>query len=84
MDESQADIVYELVVKGFTDLGVSDPRLINRSFLLKQGLYAGQVWRCEGWQAIWLFDGSSLEFSDSTGNKVKAVPLIIEESRKAA
>ena len=84
MDESQVDAVYELVAKGFTELGVSDPRCISRSFLLRDSCYAGQVWRCEGFQAIWFLDGDSVEFQDAAGSRVKTLSLVPEAARKAA
>jgi len=84
MESAQADVVYELVTIGFTNLGVSAPQCISRAFLLKEGFYAGQVYRCQAWHAIWLLDGSSLEFYDTAGNQVKTLPLAPEVTRKAA
>jgi hypothetical protein len=84
MDQSQADAVYELVAKGFAELGVSDPRCISRSFLLRDSCYAGQVWRCEGFRAIWLLDGDSVEFQHAAGSQVKTLSLVPEVERKAA
>ena len=84
MDESQVDAVYELVLRTFAELGVSDPRCISRSFLLRDSCYAGQVWRCEAWQAIWLLDGDSVEFQDAAGNRVKTLSLVPEATKKAA
>lgn len=84
MDEAQADAVYQLVSRAFADMGVSDPRCISRSFLLRDSCYAGQVWRCEGFQAVWLLDGSSVEFLDATGNAVSSASLVAEATKKAA
>jgi hypothetical protein len=81
----QADAVYELVVRGFADLGASDPKSISRSILLRNTCYAGQVFRCEGWRAVWLIDGNSVEFYDATGTPAKSVDLTAEATnRKAA
>ena len=84
MDATQALAVYELVAKGFAELGVSDPRSISRSFLLRDSCYAGQVWRCEGFQAIWFLDGPSVEFQDAAGSQVKTLSPVPEVERKAA
>jgi hypothetical protein len=69
---------------GFADLGATDPRCISRSFLLRDSCYAGQVWRCQGFQAIWLLDGDSVEFQDAAGSQVKTLSLVPEVERKAA
>ena len=84
MDESQVDAVYELVLRTFTELGVSNPRCISRSFLLRDSCYAGQLWRCEGFQAVWLLGRETVEFRDSAGNPVKSASLVAEITRKAA
>ncbi len=84
MDVSQADAVYKLVVQGFAELGASDPRCISRSFLLRDLCYAGQRYRCEGWQAVWLVDENSIDFYDAAGNPVKTLTLVTEMARKAA
>jgi hypothetical protein len=84
MDSGQADAVYELVVQSFADLGASDPKGISRSILLRNLCYAGQAFRCEGWSAVWLIDGDSIEFYDAAGKLVKAVSLAGETMRKAA
>jgi hypothetical protein len=84
MDATQAGTVYELVVNGFADLGISDPRSVSRSFLLRDLLYAGQLFRCEGWQAVWLFDRDAVEFYDAAGNLTKALTLVLEAAKKAA
>ena len=81
----QAAAVYELVVRGFADLGASDPKCVSRSILLRNMSYAGQVFRCEGFQAVCLIDGDSVEFSDATGTPAKSVTLAAETmNRKAA
>ena len=84
MDIAQADAVYKLVAREFTELGVSDPRCISRSFLLRDSCYAGQVFRCEGFQAVWLVDYETVEFHDPAGGAVKSVSLIAEMTSKAA
>ncbi len=84
MDATQPDAVYELVTSGFADLGASDPRCISRSFLLRNTFYAGQVFRCEKWQAVWLHDNETVKFYDAAGNLVKTVGLAVEMVKKAA
>jgi hypothetical protein len=84
MGATQIEAVYELVERGFAELGASDPRCIARSFLLRDKHYVGQTFRCEGWRAVWLIDGDSVEFHDATGNLVKALPLVTDVARKAA
>jgi hypothetical protein len=84
MDATQAEAVYGLVVQGFAELGASNPRYISRAFLLKDGHYAGQAFRCDGWRAVWLIDGDAVEFYDATGNLVKTPRLASEVTRKAA
>ena len=84
MDATLADAVYELVVQGFAELGASDPKCISRSFLLKDTYYAGQAFRCEGFQAVWWLDGEAVEFHDEAGNLVKTLTLFTEVAKKAA
>lgn len=84
MNAEQADAVYHLVSKAFTELGVSDPRCISRSFLLRDSCYAGQVFRCEGFQALWLLEGDAIEFRDAAGSLVRSANLVAEATRKAA
>ena len=84
MDPTQAGAVYELVVSGFAELGVSDPRDVRRSFLLRNLLYSGQLFRCEGWRAVWLLDRGTVEFFDAAGNLAKALTLPGEAAKKAA
>jgi hypothetical protein len=84
VDATQVDAVYELAVTGFAELGASDPKRISRSFLLQKMCYAGQRYRCEGWQAVWLVDENSIDFYDAAGNPVKTLNLVTEMDRKAA
>jgi hypothetical protein len=84
VDATQADAVYELAARGFAELGASDPQCISRSFLLKNVLYAGQVFRCERWQAVWMSDGETVEFFDAAGRLVRTLSLVTEVARKAA
>ncbi len=84
MDVSQADAVYDLVTRGFTELGASDPKCSSRSFLLRDLCYAGQVWRCEGWTAIWRLGAGSIEFFDAEGNPATTLSSVPEAARKAA
>ncbi len=46
--------------------------------------YAGQVFRCEQWQAVWLFDGETVKFFDAAGNLVKTLALVPKAAKKAA
>jgi hypothetical protein len=88
MDVTQADSVQQLVAMVFAELGVLEPKFISRSFLLRDMHYAGQVFRCEGWQAVWLTDGNSVEFFDAAGNRVRSVGLALvsvpDKTAKAA
>jgi len=84
MGVSEADAVYELVTRGFIELGASDPERSTRSFLLHDLCYAGQVWRCEGWTAIWRLGIESVEFYDAAGNPVMTLSLVPEAAKRAA
>lgn len=84
MDTAQAEAVYELVSRTLPQLGVSDPRCISRSFLLRDSCYAGQIFRCEGFQAMWLLDGEVIEFRDAAGTLVRSASLAVATTRKAA
>jgi hypothetical protein len=84
MDATQADVVYQLVVQGFAELGAPDPRCVSRSFLLRDLCYAGQAFRCGGFQAVWLLDRETVEFHDEAGNSVRTVNSAAEVTRKAA
>ena len=82
MDGTEA--VYEVVVKGFADLGASSPQTASRSLLLREGHFAGQRFRCDGFQAVWWLGGDAVEFYDATGNLVKTLTLVTQSARKAA
>ncbi len=84
MDPTQTEAVYELVVRGFADLGAPDPRCVSRSLLLHGMHYAGQEFRCDGWRAVWLVGGETIEFYDAAGNLAKSVSLVTEAARNAA
>ena len=84
MSVSQVDAVYDVVTSGFVQLGASDPKCISRSFLLRELCYAGQVWRCEGWKAVWWLGSDTVEFFDATGNPVSTLAIAAETTRRAA
>ena len=84
MDVTQADSVQQLVAMVFAELGASEPKCTSRSFLLRNMHYAGQTFRCEGWQAVWLTDGNSVEFFDAAGKLVRSVGLATGLAKKAA
>jgi hypothetical protein len=84
MDATQADAFYDLVTKGFAELGGADPKGINRSLLLRGSCYAGQVFRWDGWRAVWLIGGETVEFYDAAGKLVRSASLAAQGERKAA
>jgi hypothetical protein len=85
MDSTQIEAMYQIVVQGFADLGASNPQCVSRSILLRNMFYVGQVFRCEGWRAVWMIDGNSVEFYDTAGTLAKSASLAGETvNRKAA
>ena len=84
MTMPKVDAIYDLVVRGFTELGASNPKCIGRSFLLKDMNYAGQVWRCEDWKAVWWLGAETIQFFDAAGNPVTTLTLVPDVARKAA
>ena len=82
MDGTEA--VCELVVKGFTDLGASNPQSVSRSFLLRETHYAGERFRCDSLQAVWWLGGDAVEFYDASGRLLKSLSLAGASGRKAA
>lgn len=84
MNVTQADFLQQLMAMVFAELGASEPKCISRSFLLRNMHYAGQAFRCEGWQAVWLTDANSVEFFDAAGKLVRSVGLATELAKKAA
>ena len=85
MDAAQIEAMYQTVMQGFSDLGASNPQCVSRSMLLRNMFYVGQVFRCEGWSAVWMIDGNSVEFRDAAGKLVRTLSLAGETViRKAA
>lgn len=83
MNTTQADALYELIATGFAELGVSDPRCLSRTFLLRNMQYAGQRYRCGDWQAVWLIDSNTADFYDAAGNHVNTLGQTPEILKKA-
>jgi len=75
----QVEAVYALTSAGFAELGISDPNRFHRTFLLRDMQYAGQRFHCDGWQAVWLLGGHSIDFYDEEGRLVKTLPVDGEE-----
>lgn len=82
MSNPQVEAVYALTSEGFAELGISDPNRVHRTFLLRDMQYAGQRFDCDGWQAVWLLGGHSVDFYDEEGRLVKTLPLDGEETLK--
>ena len=64
----------------FAELGATDPALMTRTILLKDRFLVGQRFRCEGFQAIWMAGGNTVEFYDEAGELLRTVNL--EEAAK--
>ena len=71
-------------MKGFTDLGASNPHSISRSHLLREGHYAGQRFSCDGFRAVWWLGGDAVEFYDGSGSFLRSLSLAGALGRKAA
>lgn len=65
--------LYQLVLEGFADLGITTPQSVTRSLLICDRQLVGQRFCCEGGQAIWRAAESVLEFYNSVGELRKTV-----------
>jgi len=80
MDVGATGLLHDLLEKTFAELGASGPMI--RTILLRDRHFAGQRFRCGGFQAVWLAGESEIVFYDEGGTPVKAIRL--EESDKKA
>jgi hypothetical protein len=83
MDEkTQAGSASELAAETFAELGVTGP--VDRTILLRDRRFAGQKFRCEGFQAVLLAGSNEIAFYDGDGVLLKTVRLEALEEKKAA
>ena len=68
----------------FLELGATDPASMTRAVLLKDRFFVGQRFRCEGFQAVWMAGGNTVEFYDKTGELLKTVCLEEADKKIAA
>jgi hypothetical protein len=76
------DLLNRLLARTFAELGATGPMI--RAILLRDRQFAGQDFRCEGFQAVWLAGGSVVEFYDEAGALRKTVSLEEADKRSAA
>lgn len=76
--------LYQVVIEGLAGLGAQDPRALTRSVLVCDRHVAGQRFRCEGLEAIWLAAKSVVEFYDRQGNLTRSVPIEHQSLVRAA
>ena len=78
------DQLHQRVVEGFRILGADDPEAVSRSILLRESRFAGQRYRCQDLQAVWLVGEDALHFYDGEGNLLRTVILKGDPIKKAA
>ena len=84
MAAAGSDQLHHRVVEGFRALGAGDPEAVSRSILLRESRFAGQRYRCEDLQAVWLVGEDVLHFYDGDRNLLRTVSLEGEPMKKAA
>jgi hypothetical protein len=78
------DFLQQLVAKTFAELGASDSTSVIRTLLLKDGYFAGQKFRCEGFQAVLLTGRDEIEFYDEGGTLLKTIRVEARDQEQAA
>ena len=79
--DARPDLLYQLLAETFTGLGAAGPMV--RAFLLRDRYFAGQEFRCGGFQAIFLAGQDEIEFYDNSGARLKKVRVQPTEEQKA-
>jgi len=75
-------LVSELVLSLVNELGLPDPGIPSRKFLLRDRLFVGEKYRFNGGYAVWLAEKETVEVFDEAGNLLKTVGIAAE--KKAA
>jgi hypothetical protein len=75
-------LLQQLLAKTFAELGATGPMI--RTVLLRDRHFAGQKFRCEGFQAVLPVGSVEIAFYDEGGNLLKTVSLEEGEKKIAA
>ena len=79
-----AEATPDFLEQTFAELGATDPASMTRTVLLKDRFLVGQRFRCEGFQAVWMAGGNTVEFYDEAGELLKTVELQSTVEKMAA
>ena len=75
--------VQQRVATTLSELGLPAPTNIIQTMLMKDRYFIGWKFHYDGGYAIWLADGSTIEFYDGQGQLLKAVALEGEKGAAA-
>ena len=75
-------LIHDLMAATLSELGLPAPTNFIQTMLMKDRYFVGWKFHYDGGYAIWLADGSTIEFYDERGKLLKTVAL--EDERGAA
>jgi hypothetical protein len=75
MDRLQPDPISQQVARQFVELGASNPPVVTRTILLREGQFAGHRFRCGAMQAFWWTDRHEIDFRDEAGQTLHTIRL---------
>ena len=70
--------IHDLLAATLSELGLPAPTNVIETLLLKDGYFVGQKFIYDGGYAVVLADGSTIEFFDEQGTRLKTVALKTE------
>ncbi len=76
--------IRQAVLDGISGLGVPDPAISRRVFLIRDGYCIGQRFFFDGIQVVWLMAENVIRFYADDGNLLKTIEIGLEPSEKKA
>jgi hypothetical protein len=62
-----ADIVRQTINETLSELGCDVSGGIHEAILIRQGLYCGRRFECDGGTAVWFIEENQIKFYDRSG-----------------
>jgi len=68
-------LIHNLVASTFSKLGMPPPIDVCETLLVKDGVFIGHKFHCDGGYALWGAGWNSVEFYDQNGRLLKMVAI---------